>query len=68
VTVNLPRPRNRVEMAESAEYMRYRKAVLSFLYERHGRKATPVPAADEEAQPARGNVVELKKVPAKAAA
>ena len=35
---------------------------------RHGRKATPVPAADEEAQPARGNIVELKKVPAKEAA
>ena len=68
VTVNLPRPRNRVAMAESVEYMRCRKAVLSFLYERHGRKATPVPAADEEAQPARGNIVELKKVPAKEAA
>jgi nitrate/nitrite transport system ATP-binding protein len=36
--VNLPRPRNRVAMAESAEYIRCRKAVLSFLYERHGRK------------------------------
>ena len=68
VTVNLPRPRNRVAMAESVEYMRCRKAVLSFLYERHGRKAASVPAADEEAQPARGNIVELKKVPAKEAA
>lgn len=37
--VNLPRPRNRVAMAETVEYMHCRKAVLSFLYERHGRKA-----------------------------
>ena len=36
--VNLPRPRNRVAMTETAEYMRCRKAVLSFLYERHGVK------------------------------
>ena len=68
VTVNLPRPRNRVAMAESVEYMRCRKAVLSFLYERHGRKEASVPVADEEVQPARGNIVELKKVPAKEAA
>ena len=68
VTVNLPRPRNRVAMAESVEYMRCRKAVLSFLYERHGRKEASVPVADEEVQPAKGNIVELKKVPAKEAA
>lgn len=67
VTVNLPRPRNRVAMAESAEYMRCRKAVLSFLYERHGRKAASVPATDEEAQPARDNIVTLKPSGAKAA-
>lgn len=39
--INLPRPRNRVAMAETPEYMRCRKAVLSFLYERHGKKAEP---------------------------
>lgn len=36
--VNLPRPRDRVEMAESEEYNHYRHAVLSFLYEKQ-RKA-----------------------------
>ncbi|QTR54116.1 hypothetical protein [Thiothrix unzii] len=40
----------------------------TFLKKAHGRKATPVPVADEEVQPARGNIVELKKVPAKEAA
>ncbi|MBC7734248.1 MAG: ABC transporter ATP-binding protein [Bacteriovorax sp.] len=33
--VDLPRPRNRVALAENAEYTRLRKAVLDFLYTRH---------------------------------
>ena len=39
--VNLPRPRNRVELAESADYAHYRKAVIDFLYTRqvHVEKA-----------------------------
>jgi nitrate/nitrite transport system ATP-binding protein len=32
--VDLPRPRLRVELAESADYQRYRKAVIEFLYTR----------------------------------
>ena len=32
--VNLPRPRNRVALAEDAEYLRCRKAVIDFLYTR----------------------------------
>jgi nitrate/nitrite transport system ATP-binding protein len=32
--VDLPRPRQRVELAESAAYQRYRKAVIDFLYTR----------------------------------
>ncbi|PIT82546.1 ABC transporter ATP-binding protein [Limnohabitans sp. 15K] len=32
--VDLPRPRQRVELAESVEYQRYRKAVIDFLYTR----------------------------------
>ncbi len=35
--VELPRPRNRVELAEDTQYVHYRKAVLDFLYTRHGR-------------------------------
>ncbi|MGB3918071.1 ABC transporter ATP-binding protein [Thiothrix litoralis] len=73
--VNLPRPRNRVEMAELPEYIRCRHAVLKFLYERHGRKeevAAPASQADAtaddgESEPERGNVVALKAASAKAA-
>ena len=34
LSVDLPRPRNRVELAESAQYGQYRKAVIDFLYTR----------------------------------
>lgn len=33
--VDLPRPRDRVEMAENRDYAQYRKAVIDFLYTRH---------------------------------
>lgn len=32
--INLPRPRNRVEMADNAQYNHYRHEVLAFLYEK----------------------------------
>jgi nitrate/nitrite transport system ATP-binding protein len=32
--VDLPRPRNRVALAENADYLHYRKAVIDFLYTR----------------------------------
>jgi nitrate/nitrite transport system ATP-binding protein len=35
--VDLPRPRDRVALAEDAAYVHYRKQVLEFLYTRHGR-------------------------------
>ena len=34
--VDLQRPRNRVELAEDSHYTHFRKAVLDFLYTRHG--------------------------------
>ncbi|MEO6320577.1 MAG: ABC transporter ATP-binding protein, partial [Polaromonas sp.] len=34
LAVDLPRPRNRVALAESARYQQYRKAVIDFLYTR----------------------------------
>nr|WP_315429993.1 ABC transporter ATP-binding protein [uncultured Albidiferax sp.] len=42
LSVDLPRPRNRVELAESAQYQHYRKAVIDFLYTRqaHVEKIT----------------------------
>jgi nitrate/nitrite transport system ATP-binding protein len=36
LTVDLPRPRNRVELAEDPTYVHCRKEVLDFLYTRHG--------------------------------
>jgi nitrate/nitrite transport system ATP-binding protein len=41
LSVNLPRPRNRVELAESSDYLHFRKAVIDFLYTRqtHVEKA-----------------------------
>jgi nitrate/nitrite transport system ATP-binding protein len=39
--VDLPRPRNRVELAEDTAYTHFRKAVLDFLYTRHGQRLRP---------------------------
>jgi len=36
LTVDLPRPRDRVALAEDAAYVHCRKEVLDFLYTRHG--------------------------------
>ena len=36
LTVDLPRPRNRVALAEDANYVHCRKEILDFLYTRHG--------------------------------
>ncbi len=41
LSVELPRPRNRVQLADSPQYLHYRKAVIDFLYTRqvHVEKA-----------------------------
>ena len=36
LAVDLPRPRDRVALAESTQYLHYRKAVIDFLYTRQG--------------------------------
>ena len=36
LSVDLARPRDRIELAEDARYVHYRKEVLDFLYTRHG--------------------------------
>ena len=41
--VALPRPRDRVAMADDADYNRYRQAVLRFLYEKQ-RKVETLPS------------------------
>ena len=40
LSVKLPRPRNRVELAEDRDYVLYRKAVIDFLYTRQGHVET----------------------------
>jgi nitrate/nitrite transport system ATP-binding protein len=36
VTIDLPRPRDRVELGENPQYHHYRTEVLEFLYRRQG--------------------------------
>ncbi len=49
--ITLPRPRNRVALAEDVEYHRLRQRVLSFLYEKHS-KVTPLKKPKAEARSA----------------
>jgi len=44
VRVDLPRPRDRVQLAEDARYVHYRKEVLEFLYTRHGHVQVAIAA------------------------
>lgn len=39
--IELPRPRNRVELAENPVYQRYRQSVLKFLYEKQSKQESP---------------------------
>ncbi|MAL97894.1 ABC transporter ATP-binding protein [Hydrocarboniclastica marina] len=50
VEVNLPRPRERVALADTPEYNRYRQQVLRFLYEKQ-RKIEPLPTRKKTANP-----------------
>lgn len=50
LTIDLPRPRNRVTLADNPDYVQCRQAVLSFLYEKQtfpGKAKAAAPAADE---------------------
>ena len=46
--IELPRPRNRVELSDDAAYNHYRHAVLQFLYERQRRPGEEAEATAEE--------------------
>jgi nitrate/nitrite transport system ATP-binding protein len=39
LTVDLPKPRNRLQLAEDKHYNHLRSEILKFLYERHAKKA-----------------------------
>lgn len=46
--IDLPRPRDRVELSSNEKYNEFRHAVLQFLYERQRRPGEEVAIADEE--------------------
>jgi len=41
--INLPRPRNRVALADDPNYQKYRQSVLRFLYEKQSKAAPSKP-------------------------
>jgi nitrate/nitrite transport system ATP-binding protein len=41
--INLPRPRNRVDLADDPNYQKYRQSVLRFLYEKQSKVAPSKP-------------------------
>ncbi len=55
--VRLPRPRNRVQLADDPEFNRCRGEVLRFLYERHGGTGGASPALASASPPPRLRVV-----------
>lgn len=73
--VDLPRPRNRLLLADNAQYNHYRAEVLRFLYEKHAHKDAASPAAvvlptgadDEKNQSINSKVVALNTATNKAA-
>ncbi|WP_311971308.1 ABC transporter ATP-binding protein [Pseudomonas baltica] len=56
LSIDLPRPRNRIELADDPLYNQYRHAVLSFLYEKQrkvedvGARRSVAPAAKDQAR------------------
>lgn len=59
--VNLARPRNRLELADDAEYNHYRSAVLRFLYEKQ-KKIESIDAKRSEKQLEKGATEKAKSV------
>ncbi|MGE4243192.1 MAG: ABC transporter ATP-binding protein [Ramlibacter sp.] len=53
--IDLPRPRNRIALAENATYNHCRQEILSFLYEKQ-RKVEPISARAAKAAPAKETV------------
>ncbi|MEK6215378.1 MAG: ABC transporter ATP-binding protein, partial [Vibrio fluvialis] len=45
LNIELPRPRNRVQLADDPTYQKYRQSVLRFLYEKQSKSEGRQPAA-----------------------
>jgi nitrate/nitrite transport system ATP-binding protein len=57
LTIDLPRPRNRVALSDDSAYNHYRHEVLQFLYERQRRPGEEVEATEEEDESTQALVV-----------
>ena len=66
--IKLERPRNRVALADSAEYNHYRAAVLKFLYERQRNPESAGSAGKPEDEESSGEARPLRVVTSTAAA
>lgn len=51
--INLPRPRDRIQMADNPDYVKYRRSVLRFLYEKQKKVETLAQRKSAEAKPER---------------
>jgi nitrate/nitrite transport system ATP-binding protein len=49
--IALPRPRDRLALAEDPKYNHYRAEVVKFLHERHAQLDVPVTASDKDEEP-----------------
>lgn len=48
VSVDLPRPRDRVALADDGQYQKYRQSVLRFLYEKQSKHVSPAASAEDK--------------------
>ncbi len=48
LNIDLPRPRDRVALADDAQYQKYRQSVLRFLYEKQSKQAKKTAATDSQ--------------------
>ncbi len=48
LNIDLPRPRDRVALADDAQYQKYRQSVLRFLYEKQSKQAKKAAATDSQ--------------------
>jgi nitrate/nitrite transport system ATP-binding protein len=55
LNIEIPRPRNRITLADDPTYNHYRAQVLKFLHDRHGMRETPKEIAEQGASEATGN-------------
>ncbi|WJG08981.1 ABC transporter ATP-binding protein [Aliiglaciecola sp. LCG003] len=56
LSVDLERPRNRIDLADNAQYNHYRHEVLRFLYEKQRKVETVTPRSAKKAQQSKANI------------